>query len=276
LAARRRSARRIVLVLGRDWPFGRTRLALRARYGDGSSAVSVEPIPAAYVRDVAARIHAARQRAVAGYRPAPQLPDARYWEGLFEANATDVLAELPSVTLPEGFVVRYRFFGQRSSDLLVRPFVARSTTDVETIRQLIDWHPAPDSLATSPTLMPTQDVQLLYRHFSFPATALGYFDYWLAMQELWASGRWVHSHLLASAEELGSITAGGGWEVLRPVEAYQPSVIRTAAGARLAVLVQTSLRRFEISLQQIEIAADRSLRYHESILVASGPRGYLF
>jgi hypothetical protein len=236
--------------------------------------MSVEFVPAAHVREVTRRVSEARQRALDRCGAPPAQPDAGYWEPLFEANAVEVLAVLPAVTLAAGFVVRYRFFEQRGRDLLVRPFVARASTDVAAVRQLIDWHPPPDSVASALVGSPTQDVKLLYCHFAFPRTAIGVFEYWLAMQELWASQRWAHSHLIASAADLSQITAGEGWEVVHPVEAYEPAVVFSDAGARLAVLVQCPLRRFEISLQQIEIAADQSLHYGESVLVASGPRGY--
>ncbi len=237
-------------------------------------AMSVEFVPAAHVREVTQRISEARQRALDRSGAPGQQPDAAYWEPLFEANAAEVLAVLPAVTLPDGFVVRYRFFEQRGHDLLVRPFVARGSTDVESIRELIDWHPPPDSLATALVGNPTQDVALLYRHFSFPHTAIGVFEYWLAMQELWASQRWAHSHLIASVSDLSQITAGDGWEVVHPVEAYEPAIVLSEGSARLAVLIESPLRRFDISLQQIEIAADQSVRYGEAVLVASGPRGY--
>ena len=236
--------------------------------------MSVEFVPAAHVREVTRRISEARQRALDRSGTPPPQPTAAYWEALFEANAADVLAVLPAIALPAGFVVRYRFFEQSGRDLLVRPFVARASTDVEAVRQLIDWHPPPDSLATALVGNPTQDVSLLYRHFSFPHTAIGVFEYWLAMQELWASQRWAHSHLIASATDLSQITAGEGWQVMHPVETYEPAVVRSNGSARLAVLIECPLGRFEISLQQIEIADDQSLRYGEAILVASGPRGY--
>ena len=236
--------------------------------------MSVEFIPAAHVAEVTRRIQSARQSATASCGPAPREPSAVYWEGLFETNATRVLAEIGSVHLNPGFVVRYRFFGEHGGDLLVRPFVARATTDVDTVRQLIDWHPAPDSVAGS-RMMATQDVELLYRHFDFPRTAVGFFDYWITMQELWASSRWVHSHLITSADELRRITAGDGWEVVHPVQAYEPAIVLTSDSAQLAVLLQSPLRRFAIHLEQIEIGADHAVGYGESVLVASGPRGYL-
>ena len=235
----------------------------------------VEFIPAQHVRTLTRHLDAARQRALDHCGAPPQRSETAYWERLFEANAAEVLAALPEVTLPAGFVVRYRYFGQRGRDLLVRPFVARATTDVATVRQLLDWHAPPDSAAGAQATVPTQDVELLYRHFTFPRTAVGFFEYWVVMQELWASQRWAHSHVIASAAELSQITNGEGWEVLQPVEAYQPAVVRSDDGARLAVLLQCPLSRFEISLQQIDILADQSLRYGEPVLVASGPRGYL-
>lgn len=238
------------------------------------SRMSVEFVPAAHVRTVTQRISEARQRAVDRGGTPPAEPGAAYWEALFEANAAEVLAVVPTVTLPAGFVVRYRFFERRGSDLLVRPFVARASTDVAAIRQLIDWHPPPDSVATALAGNPTQDVALLYRHFTFPHTAAGFFEYWLAMQELWASQRWAHAHLIASAVDLNQITSAPGWEVVHPVEAYEPAVVLGDHSARLAVLVESPLGRFQVRLEQIDIGADQSLRYGEPVLVASGPRGY--
>jgi hypothetical protein len=235
----------------------------------------VEFIPAAHVRTLMPRVEAARQQALDRCGVPPPSPDAGYWQTVFEATAAAVLAVLPAVSIAPGFMVRYRFFGQRGGDLLVRPFVARPTTDVEAIRQLLDWHPAPDSVGASEAHRPTQDVDLLYRHFSYAPTATGVFEYWLAMQELWASQRWAHSHVIASAAELSQIIANPGWEVVQPVEAYEPAAVRSDGAARLAVLVQCPLRRFELTLQQIEIGADHSLRYGEPVLVAAGPRGYM-
>lgn len=235
----------------------------------------VEFVPAAHVRAVTRRIEAARQRALDRVGVAPTQSAAHYWEPLFEANAAEVLAALPSIQLTAGFVVRYRFYGQRGRDLLVRPFVARPGTDVDTVRQLLDWHAPPDSVAAARAGAPTQDVALLYRHFRFPDTAIGVFEYWLAMQELWASARWAHSHVIASADELSQITASESWQVIHPVEAYEPAVVRSAQSARLAVLLQCPIGRFEITLQQIEIPADHSIRYGEPVIVAHGPTGYV-
>ncbi|HVN87609.1 MAG TPA: hypothetical protein VMW17_22460 [Candidatus Binatia bacterium] len=238
--------------------------------------MSVEFVPATHVRAVTKRIEEARQRALDRIGPAPsQPPTAVYWEPLFEANAAEVLAVLPSVQLAAGYVVRYRFYEQRNRDLLVRPFIARPGTDVDTVRQLLDWHAPPDSVASARASAPTQDVDLLYRHFFFPDTAVGVFEYWLAMQELWASARWAHSHLIASADELSQITAADSWEVIHPVEAYEPAVVRGGHGARLAVLVECPIGRCEITLQQIQIHPDHSLQYAEPVIVAQGPKGYV-
>ncbi|MBI4517893.1 MAG: hypothetical protein HY699_18970 [Deltaproteobacteria bacterium] len=235
--------------------------------------MSVEFIPAADVHALRRRIEEARQRALDGHGAPAAEPQASYWEPLFEANAAEVLRALPQVQLAAGYSVRYRFYGQRGRDLLVRPFVARTGTDVDSVRQLLDWHAPPDSLVAAAA--PTQDVALLYRHFTFCATASGVFEYWLAMQELWASARWAHSHLVASAAELSQITASEGWDVVQPIAAYEPAVVRGESGARLAVLLQCPLGRCEITLQQIEIGADQALRYGDPVLVARGPKGYL-
>ena len=237
--------------------------------------MSVEFVAPEHVRDVMQRISDARQGVLDRFGAPPQDPEPRYWESLFEANAAAALAAVPSVTLPEGYVVRYRFFGQRGRDLLVRPFVARSGTDVEVIRQLIDWHPAPDSLAAGMPAVPSQDAELLYRHFCFAHSAADVFDYWAVMQELWASAQWAHSHVIASAEELSEITAAEGWEVVHPVESYRSAVVPSDGGFRLAVMLQNPLGRFTITLHQIEIRPDQSLHYGEPVLVAAGRRGYI-
>src|SRR5262245_226208 len=83
--------------------------------------MSVEFIPAAHVRAVTRCIEEARQRALDRCGAPPQSVEPHYWELLFEANAAEVLAALPAITLAEGYVVRYRFFGQRGRDMLVRP-----------------------------------------------------------------------------------------------------------------------------------------------------------
>jgi hypothetical protein len=237
--------------------------------------MAVEFIPVADVHATLGNIDAARQRALDRCGVPPPSPDAGYWQTVFETTAAEVLAALPAVRLTPGFVVRYRFFGQRGGDLLVRPFVARPTTDVETVRRLLDWHAAPDSVTPTDAHRPTQDVDLLYRHCAYEPTAMGVFEYWLAMQELWASQRWAHARVIASAAELRDLTAAPGWQIVHPVEVYEPAVVRSDAAARLAVLVHCPLRSFEVSLQQIEIAADRSLRYDQPVLVAAGPRGYV-
>lgn len=237
--------------------------------------MSVEFIPAARVRDLVERLQAARQRAVDQCGPpAAGAASAEYWELLFERNAAEVMATVPAVTLPAGFVVRYRFFGMRERDLLVRPFVARAATDVDTVRRLLDWHAPPDSQPAGAAAGYAGDVELLYRHFEFPRTALGYFEYWLVLQELWASQRWAHAHLIASASELSQITGGPGWEVIEPVQVYEPAVVLAGADARLAVLVESPLERFAIHLEQIDIGLDQSIRYAPRVLVASGPKGY--
>jgi hypothetical protein len=122
---------------------------------------------------------------------------------------------------------------------------------------------------------PTQDVELLYNRFSFPRTAEGYFQYWVVMQELWASARWAYSHVVASAEELTQLLQGQGWQLHREVERCEPAVVRHGNGASLAVLIHCPLQRFEVALHRIEIDPQQAIHYEDSILVASGPRGYI-
>lgn len=235
----------------------------------------VDLVPAAHVRETLQRVHAARQRAGEVAGPPSRDPDNAYWERWFEANAAAVLQVVDGVTLSDGFAVRYRCYGQQGRDLLVRPFVARLDTDVAAVRRLLEWHPPPDSMSVQQRYTPTQDAELLYRHFRFARTPSGLFDYWVVMQELWASARWTHSHVIASAEELSQLTSSEGWKVLHPVERYEPAVVLSGAAARLAILMHCPLERFAIQLEQIDIDAEQALHYAEPILVASGPRGWV-
>jgi hypothetical protein len=238
--------------------------------------VTVEFISAAEVHDLQGRVAAARKLAseqAAEGRLSPD--DPAYWEGLFEANAAAVLATLGRVQLPSDRAVRYRFYGRRGADLLVRPFVARTSTDVSTIRQLIDWHPPPDSLAVSAAAAPTRDVEFLYRHFTYERSARGCYEYWVLIQELWASARWVHSRVIADADEFAAIVQGDQWRMNHEIERYEPAVIVGDDAAQLAVLLLCPLERQAITLHRIEIGPEQDVRFVESIDVAVGPRGYV-
>ncbi len=238
--------------------------------------VQVEHLDPALVRDRRERVTAARCLASAAMPEArADADDAGYWQTLFEANAVAVLAALPGVRLADGYAVRYRFCGRRGGDLLVRPFVARSGTDVRHVLRVLDWHPPPDAGAAA-LATATQDVELLYRHFTIEPTAAGAFDYWLAMQELWASQPWIHSTLLADANELSQLTAAPEWRVERPVERVEPAVLRDAEhGAHLAVLVHCPLERHAVVFHRVRIAPTQAIEYAESLIVANGPRGLL-
>ncbi len=236
----------------------------------------VEFVPATVVRDLEGRVaHARRQAQESPAGRSTDRDQAEYWEELFEANAAATLAALGRVRLPPEHVVRYRFFGRRGADLLVRPFVARATTDVSAIRQLIDWHPPPDSVAPALRGRPSRDVEFLYRHFTFEHTAAGYFEYWVAMQELWASARWVHSQVIADGAEFSAVTGSEDWHVDHPVERFEPAVVIEHGRAQLAVLLHCALDRQAITLHRIEIGADQGVQFVEAISVAQGPRGYM-
>lgn len=230
-----------------------------------------------------ALIRAWREAIVTARRAASQAaPEARaaaddpgYWQALFEANAAAVLGVLPRVRLAPGHAVRYRFYGRRGGDLLVRPFVTRAGSDVSTMLRLLDWHAPPDARAPAPA-SGSQDVELLYRFFSTEPTAAGLFEYWLAMQELWASQRWVHSTVIADATELAQLTSRPDWRVDRPVERVEPAVIRGGPdGAHLAVLIHCPLERHTVTFHRVRITPEQAIEFAESLLVASGPRGLL-
>ncbi len=240
--------------------------------------MSVQFLDPAFVHALIARVAAARQSAAASETAADVdeiADDASYWEPHFEANAASVLGALERVRLAEGYAVRYRFYSRQGADLLVRPFVARAATDVSTVRQLLDWHAPPDSVAPALRGHPTRDTDLLYRHFTFEHSPQGYFEYWLAMQELWASARWIHSRVIADAETFGAVTGGNGWQIAHAVERCEPAVVADGERAQLAVLVFCPLERQVVTLHRIEIAADQSIEFADAIAVAHGPRGWL-
>ena len=237
--------------------------------------MQVEHLDAPLVRALRDRVAAAR-RAASENAPEERrdADDPRYWQALFEGNAAAVLAALPRVHLAAGHAVRYRFYGRRDGDLLVRPLVTRAGIDLTAVLKLLDWHAPPD--ATAPTAGPSQDVELLYRFLTFEDSAAGVFEYFLAVQELWASQRWIHSTVLADADEFAQITAGSDWRVDRPLERVEPAVVRSGpAGADLAVLVHCPLGRHTVTFHRVHITADRAVEFAESLLVASGPRGLL-
>jgi hypothetical protein len=95
------------------------------------------------------------------------------------------------------------------------------------------------------------------------------------MQELWASQRWIHSTIIADAEQFAQLTAATDWQVERAVERVEPAVVRDADAAQIAVLVHCPLARHMVMFHRVRIPADQSIEFAESILVAHGPRGYL-
>jgi hypothetical protein len=237
--------------------------------------VQVESVDPALVRDLRDHIAAAR-RAASEATPESRrdADDAAYWQDLFERNAAAVLGVLPRVRLAADHAVRYRFYGRRDGDLLVRPFVTRAGSDLSVILKLLDWHAPPD--ATAPSGGASQDVELLYRFFTHEESAAGALEFFLAMQELWASQRWIHSTLLADAGELARLTGDGDWRIDRPVERVAPTVVRGGPdGTHLAVLVHNPLGRHTVTFHRVRITPQRAVEFAESLLVASGPRGLL-
>lgn len=237
--------------------------------------MQVEHLDPALVRALRERI--AQARGAASETTPEERRDAddpAYWQTLFERNAAAVLAALPRVHLAAGHAVRYRFYGRRDGDLLVRPFVTRTGSDVSAVLKLLDWHAPPD--ATAPSSGASQDVELLYRFLTYEDSAAGVLEYVLAVQELWASQRWIHSTVLADSAEFTQLTAGPDWRVDRPPERVEPAVVRGGpAGADLAMLVHSPIGRHAITFHRVRITAARSLEFAESLIVASGPRGLL-
>jgi hypothetical protein len=236
--------------------------------------MSVEFIPASVVHDVSARVQRARAQALEAVGQGNR-DDEQYWLRLFESNAQAVLEALSLVNLASDYVVRYCFFGSQLGDLLIRPFVARETTDVTAVRRIIDWHPPPDSTAATLRNRPTKDVELFYSHFDFERSARGYFEYWIAVQEFWGSARWIHSRVIADRVEFKNISQADGWSIDHEVDRYEPAVLREEEdGAHLAVLVYCPLERAVISLQRVRIAPDQAVEYLDTIPVAHSRFGY--
>ncbi len=236
--------------------------------------MEVEAVAGSDVRAAAEAVDAAHRQVGAAVPAAREDADSpQHWQAILEANAAAVLASLEHVTLTAGYAVRYRFYERVDSELRVRPFVARTSTDVEAVRAALEWHPAPDSGPAAQR--GNRDADLLYRHFSFTDSALGVFQYWLAMQEIWASAAWVHSRVVADRQHFAEIVGAAEWQIERELESYQPAVVRRPDGANLAVLLYRPLQRHSIDLHQVEIQADNGLLFSAPITVASGPRGYL-
>lgn len=235
--------------------------------------MTVEALAPALVRDCSARIEAARTAAVAAVGGDAGAPG--YWESVFERNAAEVLQRFPEVRLPPGSVVRYVYYGRERTDLLIRPLVTRSGLDLHEVRDHLDWHAAPDSVARMDG-RPTRDVELLYRHFAFERTAIGYFTYWVVLQEIWGSARWVHSRLLADREAFETLLRSGGWQVHQDIERFEPcAVLDPVGGCDLVVLCHGWLLANTVELVRVRIDADQAIRFHEPVLIASGPKGYL-
>ncbi len=236
--------------------------------------MTVEHLTAEIVHDLTDRIARARRVASEALpERRGQEDDANYWQQVFEANAAALLAALTRVQLAAGQVVRYRFYGRRGNDFLVRPFVAGRGTDVSAMLRVLDWHSPPDAPAAGEGT--GRDVELLYRHFTIERSAAGLLEYWMAMQELWASQRWIHSTVVADAEQFAQLTAGPDWEIERPVERVEPAVVRDGESSQLAVLVYSPIERHRVTFHRVRVTPEQAIVYAESLVVAHGPRGYL-
>jgi hypothetical protein len=236
--------------------------------------MAVEFVPAEFVHTLVRRIGDARAEALRGFEkmPAPGEPgEAHYWESVLETNAAQVLRVLEHTHLETGFAVRYRFYEMRGGDLRVRPFVTRRDADVTAFKRLLDWHAAPDAGAVGAG----RDAELLYRHFRYQRAAPGVFEYWFALQEIWASSRWAHSRVIASADDLGRLTSEPEWTVVHMAEHCAPAVVLAEESSHLAVLVYSPIGRQTVTLEQISIGPDQVIRYGEPIVVATGPRGWI-
>jgi len=236
--------------------------------------MAVEFVAAEFVGALVRRVGEARAEALRGFERMPAAGAAgerEYWEAVLAANAARVLAVLRHTRLRADHAVGYRFYEMRGGDLRARPFVTRVGADLATIRRLLDWHPAPDAGAVAGG----QDADLLYRHFEMQRSPEGVFEYWFAMQEIWASSRWAHARVLATAEDLALVTAQEGWEVRHLPDHCAPAVFGDADTSHLAVLVYSPIGHQRIALEQIVVAADQSVRYGEPVVVATGPRGWI-
>jgi len=241
--------------------------------------MAVEFVSPAFVHSLVRRVAEARTLALQGFErmPEPGSPrECAYWEAVLEANAAHVLSVLTHTRLREGFRICYRFYGNEGGDLRVRPFAARSGTDVAVFRRVLDWHPPPDARGHAGTVWKTRDVDLLYRHFTFPRTAEGVFEYWFAVEEIWASTYWAHARVLATPEDVAHFLSRPGWHAEQSVEHCAPAVVLDPdQGSLLAVLVYSPLGREIVTLEQVAILPDQSVRYIESVPVGVGPKGYM-
>jgi hypothetical protein len=240
--------------------------------------MGVEFVAAEFVHELQSRVSEARGRAAQAFAHVPPpgaAGEAEHWEQVLEANAREVLGILRHTHLAPGVSVRYRYYEQSGGVFRVRPFVARPDTDVTAVKRVLAWHPPPDARrGSAPTV--DRDVDLLYRHFTIERSAAGLFEYWVAMQELWASSEWAHARVLATAEELSALLARPDWRSELTPDHCAPAVIEGGDGAfHLVALVYTAVRQHAVHLEQVQIGRDLSLHYQTPVLVALGPRGYL-
>lgn len=235
----------------------------------------IHRIPSSHVADALARLAAARKSAEDDENQGSGRFGALDWERCLARHAKETLARFPHIVLRPRVRVQYRYFGEQGGEVRVRPFVAPEGFSREQAQRVITWHPAPDSMTPRERAAPHADVELLYRHFTFPRTPTGYFDYWLVMQELWASSRWVLSSPIATKQEFEARTCAAGWEVVAACEAYEPAVVVEGNRACLAVLVYCPVERFEIALQRITVDERQAIQFDDPIVVARGPRGYV-
>ncbi len=241
--------------------------------------MAVEFVSADFVHRLIKNVAEARTRALQGFERMPPPGDTHeplFWEGVLEANAARVLDALTHTRITPGAAVRYRFYENRGGDLRIRPFVLRQGSDASIARRVLEWHRPPDAQARGMPATADRDAELLYRHFQIERTAEGVFEYWFAMQEIWASSYWAHARVIASPDELGQLTASPDWQILQAVDHCAPAVVlESQETSHLAVLVYSRVRQESVTLEQVRIPADQRIAYTASTLVATGPAGYL-
>lgn len=236
--------------------------------GSGVTALAVAEVRAALAAVATARAGAEAAAGAAGASEPQSL------QRLLEANAAAVIESLPGVRLADDYAVRYCVFAEAEQEVRVRPFVARRGTDVDAVRAALAWHPAPDCAPTSRRHGADRDVDLLYRHFSFASTPIAVFQYWLAIQEIWASTAWVHTTVLADASDFATIVANPDWRVEIQPDSYQPVVASDGFEHHVAALLYSPLRRHTIAMQTVTIDRERRVVFGDAVTVAVGPRGY--
>lgn len=144
----------------------------------------------------------------------------------------------PNVRISEGYVLDYLSMGGLKSRW-IWPYAR--TQDNESIPDALAEIPRDQliGLRESPEAVPIE-VQTLYRHLTYPSTALGVFEYAIFINELWSTKSETKANDWLNMQPIFSRTSFENWmrkvgknakRIDRPTN-YEPTVKRATGGGR--------------------------------------------